>query len=305
MAFANLRHTACVIGACNGVGYGITAGLETHKITDLVGAGSFVAATVSLSHRNGLIQNLLEGRITSPKLLLVNAGVILWGSRLASYLFNRVLQLGEDKRLRKFFRKPGESYLDLKGSFFPIRLSIFWVIQAAWGYLCMLPVTLLNSVPLLLKDGTPNPFLTFGGGYGKLALSLLPVVGLFGGVIMEAVADYQKTLYRSDPKNDGHWCDKGLWAYSRYPNYFGELLTWWSVYFSSLPALISSSTYAPLLGLVSPAFITLLLFKVSGIPLLEAKYKKQYKDNTDYADYVRTTPLMIPNFFKKFNKKSN
>jgi steroid 5-alpha reductase family enzyme len=158
-ALASLSHTGLVVGGCNMVGYAITAILETHKITDLVGAGSFVAATVSLSIKN----KLFTLPISSPKLLLVNLGVILWGIRLASFLFYRVLQVGSDKRLNKFFRKPGEGYLDFKQSIFPLRLGIFWTIQSAWGILCLIPVALLNSIPQTLPDGTPNPLLQLSG----------------------------------------------------------------------------------------------------------------------------------------------
>lgn len=142
-ALVNICRTGAVVGACNAVGYAITAALETHKITDLVGAGSFVAATVALSHKNGLFVQPLQ----YPKLALVNLGVAVWGTRLASFLFQRVLQVGEDKRLNKFFRKPGEAYLDSSKSFFPIRLGLFWIIQAAWGFLCLLPVSMMNAGP--------------------------------------------------------------------------------------------------------------------------------------------------------------
>jgi steroid 5-alpha reductase family enzyme len=83
----------------------------------------------------------------NARVFLVNAGVVLWGSRLSTYLFHRVLKLGEDKRLHKFYRDKDEPYLDSKRSNFPLNLASFWVIQAAWGYVCMLPVTLLNSIP--------------------------------------------------------------------------------------------------------------------------------------------------------------
>jgi len=164
LAVANIARVGAIVGGCNAAGYLVTAAFETHKLTDLVGAGSFVVATLALSHKNGLLK---FGHISHPKLLLVNIGVMLWGSRLASYLFSRVLKVGEDKRLNKFFRKPGETYLDLKASFFPVRLATFWTIQAAWGFLCLLPVTLLNSVPLM-KSGLPNPALSFAAGGGPL-----------------------------------------------------------------------------------------------------------------------------------------
>jgi hypothetical protein len=71
---------------------------------------------------------------------------ILWGIRLAGYLFHRVLCLGEDKRLHSFYRRPNEGFLDRKKSFFPLKLAGFWTIQAAWAFVCLLPVTYLNSL---------------------------------------------------------------------------------------------------------------------------------------------------------------
>jgi steroid 5-alpha reductase family enzyme len=81
---------------------------------------------------------------------------------------------------------------------------------------------------------------------------------------------------------------------------FGEMLTWWSLYFAALPALLSTGPpamipFAPALALVSPAFITFLLMKVSGIPLLEKKYSQQYAGNEEFQRYVRDTPLLLPN----------
>uniref|UniRef100_A0A7S3GPN9 Steroid 5-alpha reductase C-terminal domain-containing protein n=1 Tax=Spumella elongata TaxID=89044 RepID=A0A7S3GPN9_9STRA len=317
LALSNLARVGAIVGGCNAVGYGLTAAFETHKLTDLVGAGSFVAATLAMSYKNGLL-NLKAGGVMHPKLLLVNVGVILWGSRLASFLFSRVLKVGEDKRLQKFFRKPGEAYLDIKASFFPVRLATFWTIQAAWAFICLLPVTLYNSVPLMLSNGGPNPQFLLKSAHGPVAtlLTVLPVAGIFLGVGIEALADWQKNTFRENKKNDGHWCDVGLWRMSRYPNYFGELLTWWSVYFSCLPALLSATagasgaagtmfTAAPAVALLSPVFITFLLFKLSGIPLLEKKHSAEYKGNKQYEEYVRITPLLIPNPFVASVKKSS
>lgn len=93
-ALSNIRHVGLVVGGCNILGYAVTAALETHKITDLVGAGSFVAATLALSQKN----NLISAPLSYPVLTLVNAGVALWGTRLSLFLFQRVLQVGDDKR---------------------------------------------------------------------------------------------------------------------------------------------------------------------------------------------------------------
>lgn len=119
---SNLKHVGMVIGGCNLVGFIASAGLETHKITDLVGVGSFVAAALSLSLRNPAVFNRMKvipfvaesgvlGRLSqlgelninfgTARVLIANGIVIIWGARLSTYLFHRVLKLGEDKRLDK------------------------------------------------------------------------------------------------------------------------------------------------------------------------------------------------------------
>jgi steroid 5-alpha reductase family enzyme len=175
-ALSNLRTAASLIFGCNLFGYAATVAFETHKLTDLIGAGSFVVATVYLSYQNELHRNIILGEFQHKKLILVNIGVVLWGVRLSTFLFSRVLKVGEDKRLRKFFRKPGESYFDSNASFFPVRLATFWFIQSLWGILCLLPVIFLNSVPLFEQDGSPNALLEFDVStqynFGELLLSV-------------------------------------------------------------------------------------------------------------------------------------
>ena len=153
----NLNHVATVVGSLNAAGFMASALFATHKITDLVGVGSFVAAVASLSLRNNalftrnlktftthataasLSQNLkdvatgvLQFRGVSHgniRLSVANGVVLVWGVRLATFLFGRVLHLGEDKRLDKFYREEGEGFLDPKRSLFPLKLAGFWTIQ--------------------------------------------------------------------------------------------------------------------------------------------------------------------------------
>lgn len=99
-AIIALKHVAAVVASCNAAGYVATAAFEFHHITDLVGVGSFVVATATLSYKNGLITQVLNVKslgalatLPAARLLLINAGVAVWGSRLATYLFTRVLQV--------------------------------------------------------------------------------------------------------------------------------------------------------------------------------------------------------------------
>lgn len=106
------------------------------------------------------------------------------------------------------------------------------------------------------------------------------------GFLWEAIADYQLTQFKKSQK--GKVLTSGLWKYSRHPNYFGEIVMWWSIFFIALPSDLGTFT------VISPMLITFLLFKVSGVPMLEEKYAQ----NVEYRDYIQQTPSIIP--FLKF-----
>ena len=116
-------------------------------------------------------------------------------------------------------------------------------------------------------------------------------VTLWGaGFAIEVVADAQKRAFRADPANRGRFITTGLWAWSRHPNYFGEITLWVGIAVIAAPAL-SGWQY---LTLVSPLFVTLLLTKVSGIPLLEARGRRNWGDDPDYRDHLARTPVLVP-----------
>ena len=232
-----MLRTAAIVGGCNGIGYALTAAFETHKLTDLVGVGSFVMATADM------ITKLPKDNLRA---VLVDANIMLWGVRLASYLFFRVLKVGHDKRLDTFFRSPGEGFLDPSKSMFPLKLLSFWVIQAIWGTVCLIPVTYLNNQPTVEID--PLSAISIGVGYAA--------------TLTETIADWQKFSFRNDPANKGRWCDVGLWSLSRHPNYFAEILLWFSVYTSSFPALNNNQR---LWSLFSPSIVYLLIMHLSGM----------------------------------------
>lgn len=235
MNWLALRQTATVIGAANAVGFTLSATLQTHALTDLVGVGSFVLATVRLTSLQNFRQ-LVQSSLVDNRALLVNGLVFVWGTRLASYLFRRILFIHEDKRLNHFYPAPDEGFFDRKRSNFPLNLFGFWSIQALWGFVCMLPVTFLNGVNIanspylslsystqqtlqfLTKRMALPGFLLPFMGVTSHVLTTLPFIGIAAGIIIEAVADYQKYMYKSDPTHKDHWCDVGLWKYARYPN---------------------------------------------------------------------------------------
>lgn len=235
-----LQQAALVIATANAVGFSMSVAFRTHILTDLVGVGSFVLTTLRLTalQKNGQLTNIPWW---DNRLLLVNALVGVWGVRLASYLFHRINFIKEDKRLEVFYPAPGEGFFDKTKSNFPIKLGSFWSIQALWGFITMLPVTLLNSatltvgstdgvrplisisesvtqllklVPPILSSAVPESVLHLG----CQAVVSAPFVSLATGILIESLADYQKYKFKSDPRNENRWCDMGLWKYSRFPN---------------------------------------------------------------------------------------
>jgi steroid 5-alpha reductase family enzyme len=110
------------------------------------------------------------------------------------------------------------------------------------------------------------------------------------GLVIEAVADAQKSRFRGKDENRGRFVSTGLWHYSRHPNYFGEILLWWGVFFYAVPFL-DGAAFAVVIG---PIFITLLLLFISGIPLLERSAEEKYGHDPAYRDYKRRTSILIP-----------
>jgi steroid 5-alpha reductase family enzyme len=110
------------------------------------------------------------------------------------------------------------------------------------------------------------------------------------GFAIEIIADTQKTKFRSDPKNKGRFIQHGLWSQSRHPNYFGEIVLWLGIAVLSFNALQGWSHIA----LISPVFVTILLTKISGIPLLEKQGEERWGGEKEYQEYVQQTPSLIP-----------
>jgi len=127
----------------------------------------------------------------------------------------------------------------------------------------------------------------------RVELDMIALVGIamwLTGFVIEAVADAQKRAFRADSGNDGQFISTGLWAWSRHPNYFGEILLWIGIAVIALPAL-SGWQYV---ALISPVFITLLITRVSGVPMLEARAKKRWGDDPAYQAYRKNTSRLIP-----------
>lgn len=126
--------------------------------------------------------------------------------------------------------------------------------------------------------------------YPKVGFNIVDIMGLaiwLVGFFFEVVGDYQLSQFiKHEKKSKGDIMRKGLWRYSRHPNYFGEALLWWGIF------LIVLSTRYGWAAVFSPIIIDYLLLKVSGVPLLE----KRYKDNQKYQQYAQKTNKFIPWF---------
>jgi len=164
-------------------------------------------------------------------------------------------------------------------------------------------VLAVNSIPATTLSTLPFLTLTDIGG-----------VALFvGGLSFEATADKQKSQWMEEKKNKKHnedFLTRGLWSKSRHPNYFGESTLWTGIATVAAGVLVTnvgqsgmgfSGSLGARLGAlamagVSPAFVTFLLLKVSGVPLSETKYDKRYGDRKDYQQWKKNTPMFIPKF---------
>lgn len=210
---------------------------------------------------------------------------------MGSFLFQRILSDGEDSRFK-----------DIRGS--PPKFFVAFFAQATWVSLCLLPVLAINSLPV-------STFASLGG-----LVSITDVIGILlyvGGLGFEATADRQKNKWVQEKKEKKHEEDfltRGLWSKSRHPNYFGESTLWTGIATTAAGVLASNAGVAGmalaggltakiislLMAGISPAFVTFLLFKVSGIPLSEKKYDKKYGHREDYKKWKRDTPMFFPKF---------
>jgi steroid 5-alpha reductase family enzyme len=107
--------------------------------------------------------------------------------------------------------------------------------------------------------------------------------------LLEVISDQQKRTFRKNPENLDKFIVHGLWAWSRHPNYFGEILLWFGIAIIALPTL-EGWRY---ITLISPLFVYLLLTRVSGLPMLESAANKKWGDNPKYLSYKKNTPLLV------------
>jgi steroid 5-alpha reductase family enzyme len=227
--------------------------LQTEKFYDLTGSITYITVTIVTV----LLSPFKDGRS-----LLLMALIIIWAGRLGTFLFRRIQKSGKDER-----------FDEIKTSF--LRLLNTWTLQGLW-------VTFTASAALAAITTTAHRDL----GWFALVGALIWIIGF----AIEVVADAQKSRFKADPNNEGDFISSGLWAWSRHPNYFGEIMLWIGVALIAAPVLRGWQWVT----MISPVFVTLLITQVSGVPMLEKRADETWGGQEDYEQYKKNTPVLIP-----------
>jgi steroid 5-alpha reductase family enzyme len=237
--------------------------LQTEKFYDLTGGFTYISVTIFA---------VLGSSVVDGRSILLTLLVAIWAARLSSFLFRRIHRAGKDAR-----------FDEMKPSFF--RFLNAWTLQGLWVAFT------LSAALVAITTITRKP------------LGLLAAIGFLVwafGFAIEVVADAQKSRFRADPGNKGRFIHTGLWAWSRHPNYFGEIVLWIGVAVIALPILQSWQWVT----LISPVFVTVLLTRISGVPMLEKRADEKWGGQEDYEAYKERTPVLIPRPFRDRDQKS-
>ena len=232
----------------------VSLAIKNASIVDIFwGAGFAVIAIITHIQTDG----------HPARKVLITSMAVIWGLRLAVHIGWRNHRKGEDFRYQAMRKRIGERFaLVSLFTVFGLQGVLMWVI----------------SLPLQVAQISREP--------GRLTwLDFLGAVLWLIGFLFEAIGDLQLTLFRVNPTNKGKVMYRGLWAYTRHPNYFGDALLWWGFF------LIALATPSGWWTVISPALMTTLLIKVSGVALLE---KTLVKTRPEYQDYVQRTSAFFP-----------
>ncbi|WKZ30367.1 MAG: DUF1295 domain-containing protein [Candidatus Dojkabacteria bacterium] len=192
--------------------------------------------------------------------------IVMWGARLAIHLWMRTLRNTEEDFRYNALRKAWGDQFAIKSY-----VQIF-LVQAFLQWIVSLPLIAIFSS-------------------GEVTFTLLDSAGIslwVLGFVIEAISDWQLTVFKEDPANKGKLLQSGLWKFSRHPNYFGEACQWWGIF-------LFAASVGGWFTIISPIVLTYSLLFVTGIPLLEAKKK----DNPEFKAYQKRTSAFIPWFPKE------
>ena len=228
---------------------------KDNSIVDFAWGGGFIIVSLVA---------LYVGNFHTPRQITLTLLTLVWGLRLGGYIFIRHSIVGEDHRYKKW-REEWK---------YPVLRAFFQVfmLQGVVLYLVAFPLMFSN-----MQEGEDWGWINFFG-----------VVCWVIGFYFEAVGDYQKFRFKTKPQNQGRTIMTGLWKYTRHPNYFGETMMWWGIF------LVSIGSGWWYITIISPILLTFLLLKVSGVAMLEEKYK----GDPVYDAYKKHTPAFFPWFPK-------
>jgi len=222
----------------------------------------FFDLTGSITFISVTLLTIVLSPVVDGRSLLLLGMVMVWALRLGTFLYKRIHAAGEDRRFREI--KPSIP-----------RFLLTWTLQGIW-----VSFSLAAALVAITSET-------------RLGIGVFAIVGFLVwafGFGFEVIADWQKSKFKADPANSGKFIKTGLWSWSRHPNYFGEIVLWIGVAIVALPILYGWQWVA----MTSPVFITLLLTKVSGIPMLEARADEKWGGQEDYEAYKARTSVLIP-----------
>jgi steroid 5-alpha reductase family enzyme len=196
----------------------------------------------------------------SGRMVLILVLLLIWAARLSGHIILRNWGQPEDRRYQEI-RQKYEPHFALKS------LGIIFWFQAGLAWIISMPLWAALTIPT-----------DFG------ALDILALIAWTVGMVFEAVGDWQLSRFKADPANEGKVMDRGLWRYTRHPNYFGECLIWWGFYFFALPT-------GAWWTIVGPLLLTYLLLKFSGVTLMEQTIVER---RPAYRAYMVRTNAFVP-----------
>jgi len=230
---------------------------QTERFYDLTGSATYIAVTLGA---------VIVASEPSSAQWLIAIMIFIWAGRLGSFLFRRIHAAGGDQRF---------DHIKVSSA----RFFVAWTLQGTWVVMAS-----CAAVTAILSPEQPP-------------LGAVYVVGVamwVMGFAIEVIADRQKSRFREDPANAGQFINVGLWARSRHPNYFGEILLWAGIAVMAAPYLSGSQWIV----LLSPVFVYALLTRISGIPTLAKRGQQLWGDDPAYQRYLNNTPRLFPRFLQ-------
>lgn len=234
------------------------------KITDFAGALNFIILAI--------LTLCLGGQYHARQILMTSL-LVVSRLELGGFLLLRVLKRGKDARFDTF-----------RQNFF--KFLGFWIYQILWVYGCMLSVIFVNTL-----DNRTVPL-------GSSAFDYIGTTLFIVGFLMQFVSDVQKYHFRANPDNRGKVCNVGLWAITRHPNYFGEMLMFWGLFATTVSTFAAPGGEQGWATIISPLWTMVILLFVGGMVSAEGSELKRFYSSEDrrtrFEEYRNRTPPLIP-----------